>query len=75
MIPQSFPASRLEYSKPRASGDDPHAEAVQQKCLLVNPARAGMIRDREHKIREIYCKPRASGDDPLPGTWIEIVIE
>ena len=31
---------------------------------MVNPARAGMIRQRVVPVREVVSKPRASGDDP-----------
>ena len=33
-------------SKPRASGDDPEQDAQLVADLELNPARAGMIRDR-----------------------------
>ena len=32
--------------------------------IVVNPARAGMIRGHELWRYHDYCKPRASGDDP-----------
>ena len=34
--------------------------------MTVNPARAGMIRQRIRSMRCIFSKPRASGDDPAP---------
>ena len=64
MIP--FPAGRTAVTprKPRASGDDPVLEEEHDEELVVNPARAGMIRTTTLRRSARHCKPRASGDDP-----------
>ena len=41
-----------------------HVEA-EKVCLIVNPARAGMIRSAMMERCVTRCKPRASGDDPI----------
>ena len=51
--------------KPRASGDDPRVAFLGQVDLVVNPARAGMIRLLRNSPRRLHRKPRASGDDPV----------
>ena len=63
---------RPSASKPRASGDDPPQYAINRSKLKVNPARAGMIRQKTPAALAAVGKPRASGDDPtlfidLPG--------
>ena len=41
----------------------------QHKKVAVNPARAGMIPDRQEVRVRGGRKPRASGDDPAPINW------
>ena len=49
---------------PRTSGDDPNDNDGNQLCLLVGPARAGMIRNATDNQYETIGWPRTSGDDP-----------
>ena len=50
--------------KPRASGDDPRVVGADGDLGVVNPARAGMIHQRDVSHAGAEGKPRASGDDP-----------
>ena len=54
----------LGSRKPRASGDDPLTTYTATPIVLVNPARAGMIRYSPSEGESSAGKPRASGDDP-----------
>ena len=64
MIPRGSRPVPRKSSKPRASGDDPTALALEVGDVTVNPARAGMILARRIGIHCASGKPRASGDDP-----------
>ena len=64
MIPGRRPGSGRSCRKPRASGDDPRAQAKGDVLTRVNPARAGMIPRHSKRLIGRIRKPRASGDDP-----------
>ena len=55
---------RRGRGKPRASGDDPPDVCDIDESRMVNPARAGMIRNSTAEFMLHHSKPRASGDDP-----------
>ena len=74
MIPPALTEPRIDGGKPRASGDDPTILAAILGVAAVNPARAGMIRDRRIVDVHLSSKPRASGDDPLPGGRLEVEV-
>ena len=54
----------MRLGKPRASGDDPRVVGADGDLGVVNPARAGMIHQRDVSHAGAEGKPRASGDDP-----------
>ena len=65
MIPPNTPTRAPQSRKPRASGDDPGADACAVAVGEVNPARAGMIPAPPTSPSPPGGKPRASGDDPV----------
>ena len=71
MIRRNRTLSTTGRGKPRASGDDPTPITELVGLIIVNPARAGMIRPPYDPGSIIHSKPRASGDDPSrPGIMI-----
>ena len=65
----------LVVGKPRASGDDPKANAMLDARMQVNPARAGMIPGFRAVVCAHRCKPRASGDDPSPSPAVMTAVQ